>query len=392
MEVFTLEHQPFYRDTWAEVDLDAIRENVEAVIQHIDPKTKVMAVVKANAYGHGAVETALTALEAGAEYLAVALLDEAIQLRMAGITAPILVMGWVRPSDAPLAEKYNLSLTVFQKEWLEQALQTNVATLNIHVKFDTGMSRLGLRTKEEAEAIISILKRHQCFQLEGVYTHFATADDVNSSLFDIQQARFQDWLTWLTDQGIQPAMIHTSNSAATIRLPNDSYHVVRLGISMYGLKPSQNLSIPFQLKPAFSLHSQLVHVKQLQPGDTISYGATYTVNETEWIGTVPVGYADGWIRRLAKNGRVLVDGEFAPIVGRICMDQFMVKLPRKLPVGTKVTLIGKQNEKEITMDEIAEQLETINYEIPCNLTVRIPRVYIKNRQKKAVKNPILNLF
>lgn len=387
-----MEHQPFYRDTWAEVDLDAIRENIEAFIRYIHPKTKVMAVVKANAYGHGAVETALTALEAGAEYLAVALLDEAIQLRKAGIKAPILVMGWIRPSDAPLAEKYDVALTVFQKEWLEEALQTNINKLTIHLKFDTGMSRLGLRTKEEAEAIVEMIKKHSCLQLEGVYTHFATADDMDSPLFHVQRARFQDWLAWLSEKGIQPAMIHTSNSAAAIRLPNDSYHFVRLGISMYGLKPSPSLSIPFPLKPAFSLHSQLVHVKQLQPGDTISYGATYTVKEPEWIGTVPVGYADGWIRRLARKGRVLIEGEFAPIVGRICMDQFMVRLPRKLPVGTKVTLIGRQNDKEITMDEIAEQLETINYEIPCNLTVRIPRVYIKNRQKIAVKNPILNIF
>src|SRR5690606_13464603 len=150
------------------------------------------------------------------------------------------------------------------------------------------------------------------FQLEGVYTHFATADDMNSPLFNAQQARFKDWLAWLAERGMQPSMIHTSNSATAIRLPNDSYHFVRLGITMYDLKPSPNLSIHFQLKPAFSLHSQLVHVKQLQPGDTISYGATYAVKETEWIGTVPVGYADGWIRRLAKNGRVLVDGEFAP--------------------------------------------------------------------------------
>lgn len=387
-----MEHQPFYRDTWAEVDLDAIRENIEAFIRYINPKTKVMAVVKANAYGHGAVETALTALEAGAEYLAVALLDEAIQLRKAGITAPILVMGWVRPSDAPLAEQYDVALTVFQKEWLEEALQTNINQLTIHLKFDTGMSRLGLRTKEEAEAIVDIIKNQPCLHLEGVYTHFATADDIDSPLFHVQRERFQDWLAWLSDKGMQPSMIHTSNSAAAVRLPNDSYHFVRLGISMYGLKPSQELSIPFELKPAFSLHSQLVHVKLLQPGDTISYGATYTVKEPEWIGTVPVGYADGWIRRLARQGRVLIEGEFAPIVGRICMDQFMVRLPRKLPVGTKVTLIGKQNGKEITMDEIAEQLETINYEIPCNLTVRIPRVYIKNRQKIAVKNPILNIF
>ncbi|MFA8439946.1 alanine racemase [Pueribacillus sp. YX66] len=387
-----METQPFYRDTWAEVDLDAIRENVTAFRHHLHKETKVMAVVKANAYGHGAVEVASVALEAGADYLAVALLDEAIQLRMAGITAPILVMGWVRPSDASLAEKYNVALTFFQKEWLEKVLETNITKLNLHLKFDTGMSRLGLRNKREAEAILDILNKHKSLKLEGVYTHFATADDMNSQFFHTQQERFRHWLTWLRERGVYPSAIHISNSAGATRLPNDSYSFIRLGISMYGLKPSDDIDPPFELKPAFSLHSQLVHVKELMPGDTISYGATYTVKEREWIGTVPIGYADGWIRRLATEGRVLIKGEYAPIVGRICMDQCMVRLPKKLPIGTKVTLIGEQGSNKITIDEIATKLETINYEIPCNLTARIPRVYMENKQKVSVRNLILNSF
>ena len=384
--------QPFYRDTWAEVDLDAIHENIQAFKHHLHSNTKIMAVVKANAYGHGAVEVAWAALEAGAEYLAVALLDEAIQLRKAGITAPILIMGWVRPSDAHLAEKYHLVLTVFQKEWLEKALQTKVNELRFHLKFDTGMSRLGLKSMQEAEEIAALVKKHKQLKLEGVYTHFATADDMNSPLFFVQQDRFRDWLGWLRDKSIEPEVIHISNSAGATRLPNDSFSFIRLGISMYGLKPSDAIQPPFELKPAFSLHSQLVHVKELMPGDTVSYGATYTAKEREWIGTVPIGYADGWIRRLAKEGRVLIEGEYAPIVGRICMDQCMVRLPEKLPIGTKVTLIGEQGDHKITMDEIASKLDTINYEIPCNWRSGIPRVYIKNKRKISARNPILSLF
>lgn len=389
---FGLRTQPFYRDTWAEVDLDAIRDNVKAFKHHLHSDTKIMAVVKANAYGHGAVEVALTALEAGAEHLAVALLDEAIQLREAGITAPILVMGWVRPSDAPLAENYDLVLTVFQKEWLEQALEMNFTKLRFHMKIDTGMSRLGLRDVEEAEAILSLTNQYEKLKLEGVYTHFATADDEQHPFFYTQQERFRKWLMWLYDRGVHPDVIHVSNSAGAMRLPDNSFSYVRLGISMYGLKPSDDITLPFELKPAFSLHSQLVHVKQLKPGDTISYGATYTAKDKEWIGTVPIGYADGWIRRLAKEGRVLIEGEYAPIVGRICMDQCMVRLPEKYPIGTKVTLIGEQAGHSITMDEIAQQLETINYEIPCNLTTRIPRVYVKNNENISVRNPILQPF
>lgn len=373
-----METQPFYRDTWAEVDLDAIRENVTAFRHHLHKETKVMAVVKANAYGHGAVEVASVALEAGADYLAVALLDEAIQLRMAGITAPILVMGWVRPSDASLAEKYNVALTFFQKEWLEKVLETNITKLNLHLKFDTGMSRLGLRNKREAEAILDILNKHKSLKLEGVYTHFATADDMNSQFFHTQQERFRHWLTWLRERGVYPSVIHISNSAGATRLPNDSYSFIRLGISMYGLKPSDDIDPPFELKPAFSLHSQLVHVKELMPGDTISYGATYTVKEREWIGTVPIGYADGWIRRLATEGRVLIKGEYAPIVGRICMDQCMIALPTEYNIGENVVLIGKQKNEEITIDEWAAKLETINYEIPCIISSRVPRIYYKN--------------
>lgn len=377
-----LENRLFYRDTWVEIDLQAIRKNVTAFNRHLHPHTKVLAVVKANGYGHGAFEVATTALEAGADRLAVASLDEAIALREKGMTAPILVFGWVRPSDAYIAVKYQLSLTVFQAEWLTDVLQHDLGEgappLHLHLKIDTGMHRVGVIDKGEAERMIELIQQNDTLFLEGVYTHFASADHLDNPFFDIQQKRFQDWLTWLAKKGEVPPVIHASNSAAASRrqAPNESYDYIRLGISMYGLNPSADVVPPFTLHEAFSLHSRLIHVKELLPGDTISYGATYTVTEREWIGTIPIGYGDGWLRKLAETADVLIHGERMPIVGRICMDQCMVRLPQKMKVGTKVTLIGKQGDETIPIDEIAKQLDTINYEIPCVISNRVPRVYV----------------
>lgn len=383
--------QVFYRDTWVEVDLDAIRENILAFTNYLHGETKIMAVVKANGYGHGAYEVAQTVLAAGVDYLAVALLDEAIALRKQGITAPILVFGWVHPSEAEQAVIHNITLTVFQEEWLREIERLRIGPLSLHLKVDTGMSRLGVKCKQEAEAIIDLIQKEKLFFLEGLYTHFATADHLEGDLFDIQQRRFREWVQWLTEKGESPPIIHMSNSAAASRIPDKSYHYIRLGISMYGLRPSNEVAPPFPLHEAFSLHSRLIHVKELYPGETVSYGATYTVKEREWIGTIPIGYADGWARRLAKTAVVLVDGERVPIVGRICMDQCMVRLRKKAKVGTKVTLIGTEQTETITVDDIAMQLDTINYEVPSMISERVPRLYVRDDEIIKVSNPVLRL-
>ena len=246
-----------------------------------------------------------------------------------------------------------------------------------------------MKDEREAETIVELIRRHDHCFLEGAYTHFATADEEESPLFDIQQKRFQDWLSWLSARGMRPPVVHVSNSAAAIRIPDQSYQYIRLGISMYGLKPSIDFTLPFPIREAFSLHSRLIHVKRLEPGETISYGATYTAQNDEWIGTIPIGYADGWIRKLAKTAEVLIEGERAKIVGRICMDMCMVRLPRPMPVGAKVTLIGKQGNDRISIDDIAVQLDTINYEIPCMITSRVPRIYLKNGRRIGTSNPVL---
>ncbi|MBN8210840.1 alanine racemase [Bacillus sp. NTK071] len=386
-----MENQPFYRETWAEINLDAIKQNIHAYKNHVPSDVSIMAVVKANGYGHGALATAKTAIKSGASYLAVAILDEALALREEGITTPILVLGWVPPVHAKLAAEQDITLTVFQLEWLKQAEAIlNGLSLVIHLKVDTGMGRLGIKEEKEAKLIVECLKKNSSFKVEGLYTHFATADEPDNPFIETQRNRFEEMASYLKSEGINPVWIHLGNSAGAVRMPERIGNIIRVGISMYGLSPSQEMKSvqPFNLNPAFSLHSQLVHVKQMKEGEPISYGSTYHTTEGEWIGTVPIGYADGWIRKL-RDGYVLINGEQAPIVGRICMDQFMVRLPASTKVGTRVTLIGRQGSEEITIDDIAKRLETINYEIPCMIGPRVPRIFRENEEKKGVMNTIL---
>lgn len=380
---------PFYRDTWVEIDLDAVAENVENVRRLLPEHTHIIAVVKANAYGHGAEYVAKTALESGASGLAVAFLDEALALRKKGIKAPILILGVTRPQDAGVAAENAISLTVFQKEWLEEASRhLGREKLPVHIKCDTGMGRIGVRTIEELKEVEKAVNNESCFRFEGIFTHFATADETDTALYEKQYLTFRKMVESLESR---PPYVHCANSAAALRFDQEPFNAVRLGIAMYGLSPSPELKpiLPFSLKEAFSLHTKVTHVKQIHAGDTVSYGATYTAARDEWIATLPIGYADGWIRKLSGQ-EVIIGGEKAPIVGRICMDQCMVKLPHPVSVGTKATLLGKQGDLSISVDEIAEKLETINYEVTCSISSRVPRIFTKNGNFVAgVSNPIL---
>lgn len=382
----------FYRDTWAEIDLDKIMCNVSQVKNHLPSHVQVIAVVKANAYGHGDVQVAKAALESGANYLAVAFLDEAIALRKKGITSPILVLGASRPEDISIAIKNKITLTVYRYEWLQEAkgMLGEGEKLTIHIKIDTGMGRIGVRSLEELLSIEELLESSGCFLLEGIYTHFATADELEENYFRKQLSRFHEFLSCLK---VKPALVHASNSAASFRFGDASFNAIRFGIGMYGLTPSLEMEpvLPFPLQEAFSLHTKLVHVKKLEKGESVSYGATYTAERQEWIGTLPIGYADGWIRKL--NGQeVLVDGVRVPLVGRICMDQCMVRLPKDYPVGTLVTLMGQQEGECISINEIAAKLETINYEIPCIISSRVPRIYKKYGKMTEQRNDILQSY
>ncbi|MGN1387087.1 MAG: alanine racemase [Bacillus sp. (in: firmicutes)] len=379
----------FYRDTWAEINLDHIYDNVSAMKQYIRDDMKLCAVVKANGYGHGAYEVAQIALEAGAEWLAVAFLDEAIALRKKGIEVPILILGAIRACDAGLAAEHNISVTVFSNEWLQEAESyiPNNTKLPVHIKCDTGMGRLGYRDGEQMKRAEQLIVQSSAYTLEGCFTHFATADEIDTEYYEMQYEKFIELLGALSKL---PALIHSSNSASSFRFEKAWFNGIRLGISMYGLSPSSEMKelLPYPLKEALTLHTKIVNVKQIEAGASVSYGATYQADKQEWIATLPIGYADGWIRKLSGQ-EVIIDGIRMPIVGRVCMDQCMVRLPKHYPVGTPVTLIGKDGNESVSVDEIAERLQTINYEVICSISSRVPRVYKRNGIIQSVSNTLL---
>jgi len=373
-----------YRDTWAEVSLDAISHNVQSFKRYIDEKsTRFMAVVKADGYGHGSVPVAKAAMKAGADYLAVALLDEALVLRKAGIQAPLLVLGYTGPEGADEAVENDITLTVFTKEILkklEHAALNQKKRARIHLKIETGMNRIGLRSIEE---VLEITKEMNpaCIELEGAFTHFADADGLDATYTKKQFARFQTILDGVEKSGISIPIKHCCNSAGTIQYPEMHLDMVRVGISLYGLYPSEHLREKITLYQAMSFKSKPVQIKTVAE-EPISYGCTYTPKEKAVIATLPVGYADGFSRLLSNKGEVTVQGKRAPIVGRICMDQSMIDVTKvkNVSLDDTFTIFGEPSEGFIYMGEVAEQIGTIHYEVACLIGNRVPRVYIQDNE------------
>ncbi|GED71418.1 alanine racemase 2 [Brevibacillus reuszeri] len=387
--------KPFCRDTWVEVNLDAIRANVETFRSHIPASTSIIAVVKADGYGHGSVRVGEEALASGAESLAVAMLDEAIVLREAGIEAPILVLGFTPVESVELASRMNVELTAYNSDWIIQAntllQQANLKPIGLQIKVDTGMGRLGVRTQEELLQVVSALEQSPKLVWSGVFTHFACADEKNTTHVRRQHETFQSLLQSLRDAGKKLPKIHCCNTAAAIAFPEWGYDSIRLGIGLYGLYPSPYMKErkDVSLVPALTLKTRIAHVKTATEPMTISYGATYCAQPGEQVATLPIGYADGFSRLLSNRGDVLYNGSRAPIIGKVCMDQFMVRLEQGTgQVGDEVVLYGKQGDEEISLDEVAAQIGTINYEVPCMLNYRIPRVYFRNQTEVGVFHPL----
>ena len=372
-----MERTEWGRPTRAVIDLEAVRTNVRNTKEWIGPETELIAVVKADGYGHGAVRVAEAALQAGASMLAVATPEEAVDLREAGLEAEILLLGAAPLPFLEVAAAHNITVTADSARWVRDAAARPEKwpnPLKVHLKLDTGMSRIGMRTGEELLGAWGTA-REAGMIVDGVFTHFAKADDEDSGLQRRQEARFRELLGALPEK---PRLVHASNSAATYLHPDTRFDAVRLGISMYGIPASEHVgrNMPIPLKPALSLESRLVHVKKISRGDTVSYGGTYEAADDEWIGTIPIGYADGLLRGLGGQ-EVLVGGRRVPIVGRICMDQCMVRLPGETEPGEPVVLIGRQGDEEITAAEWAARLGTIPYEVVVTLSKRIQRVYPK---------------
>jgi alanine racemase len=374
----------YYRPTWAEISLDAIAHNINAFRKRLPASMKLMAVVKANAYGHGAVEIAEEAVRQGADYLAVAFLDEAMELRHAGITAPILVMGYTPPEALLEAARHQITVTIYTDEVLS-SLETMSASfsrpLKVHIKLDTGMGRIGIYDESEAIAFIEKAVAIPNVQVEGLFTHFAKADEKDKSYTQMQHGRMAKIVDQLEAKGITFSWNHAGNSAAAIDCPETSFHMVRIGISLYGMYPSDEVDRSLvDLKPVMSLKTRVVMVKDLPPGSGISYGTIYETKQHETIATLPIGYADGYTRLLSQKAEALVHGFKVPIVGRICMDQCMLNVTGipNVRIGDEVVLFGQQGEQVIPVDDLAALLGTINYEMTCKISCRVPRVYLRD--------------
>ncbi|MCK4619550.1 MAG: alanine racemase [Desulfobacterales bacterium] len=370
---------------WAEVDLKAIAHNIRELRSITNPKARFMAVVKANAYGHDIIEVARRSLENGAEALGVANIEEGIQLRKAGIDAPVLIFGYTSPIHVKKLIELDLTQTVYSYETSEKLSQAATAygkKIKVHIKVDTGMGRLGLLRgiKDNSLSEVESISRLPMLELEGIYTHFATADKSDRSYAGKQFEIFMDFLNQLRIAGLEIAVTHAANSAAIINMPETHLDMVRAGISIYGLYTSEEVDRSIiNLKPAMALKTKIIHLKKVPAGFKVSYGTTYETEKPTTIATVSIGYADGLNRLLSSKGRMLVCGQSAPIVGRICMDMTMLDVGEipEIVMEQEVVVFGKQGNSSITVDEIASTINTINYEVVSTIMERVPRIYLR---------------
>lgn len=373
----------FYRIT-AEIDLDAVRTNIENIRKKTGDNIKMICVVKADAYGHGAVEISKTVIESGADMLAVAVVDEAIELRKSGIDVPILILGYTASSRMKDVVSYSLTQTVYtfdMAEELSRAAEEAGQIAKIHIKIDTGMGRIGFRcTGEDTDTIKKIVSLPS-IEAEGIFTHFSTADEADKAFTYLQAERFKTVIEALKKDGIEFDMIHGANSAGIMDFDDMLFTAVRPGIIQYGLYPSADVKkADLTLKPVMSIKSHISFIKTVSEGTPIGYGRTYRAPSERVIATIPVGYADGYLRSMKNGGRVIINGAYAPITGRVCMDQFMVDATdiKDIKIGDEVIIMGEKDGIQITADEIAGIMDTINYEVVCLVSRRVPRVYMEN--------------
>ena len=369
------------RPTWIEVDLNAIGSNTRHIKALVGPRVRVLASLKADAYGHGAVRVARTVLHNGASMLGVATVSEAVPLREAGISAPILVFGYVPPWQMREAVRLDVTVTLYSSDAAQALARAALAlekTVRVHIKIDSGMGRLGIRAEQSDEivALVREVAHLPGLVLEGLYTHFATADSSDQTHARLQLARFNRILHILEEQELRPPVVHAANSAATFSLPEARFDMVRPGIAIYGLHPSSEVRLPEGFRPALSFKTQVSQVKWIPAGECISYGCAYVTERPTRVAVLPVGYADGFRRAPRNWGSVLIHGQEAPILGRVCMDQCMIDVTHIPHVreGDEVVLIGRQGEATLTAEQVAERLGTINYEVVSEILARVPRV------------------
>jgi len=381
---------------WAEINLDNIAHNIREIRRITNKNAEIMGVVKADAYGHGVMEVARTLLENGVTRLAVSMLDEAIQLRKQGINVPILILGYTDPIRANEIIENDVTQSVFSHE-LAQALSDEAVKqgrkVKIHIKIDTGMSRIGFLPGYSAVKNVIEISRLPNIIIEGLFTHFATADEKNREFTISQFERFMSICYELQRIGIHIPVKHCANSAGIIEYPEMHLDMVRPGIIQFGMYPSEEVDkSKILLKPAMTLKANVILVKEVEKDTSISYGRIYTTSRTSRIATIPIGYADGYMRMLSNKGKVLIHGQYAPVVGRICMDQCMVdvtELTETVEVGDEVVLVGEQGGNEITAEAVACSIGMINYELVCIVGKRIPRAFIKDGRISKILNYLI---
>ncbi|WBY64354.1 alanine racemase [Thermocaproicibacter melissae] len=379
----------YLRRTWAEIDLDAVESNYRAIRSCLLPGTKVCCVVKADAYGHGAEQIAVLYEKLGADWLAVSNLDEAEQVRRVGVQLPILILGYTQPDRAKELAENRISQAVVGPEFAaalsEEAVKAGV-TVNVHIQVDTGMSRVGFFYQNPARDVGAIDEMERACRLpglnpEGIFTHFASADEgeAGADYTRRQFACFTGAIERLAERGVRFSLRHCANSAAVFDYPEMQLDMVRPGIILYGMMPSGKIQNKVPLTPVMSLKSTVALVKSVPAGTCVSYGRRFTSSRETLVATVPIGYADGYLRRYGENACALVRGKRAPVIGRVCMDQLMLDVTDvpDVQTGDTVTLMGRDGEQAVTADEIAERTGTINYEIVCGVATRVPRVFKK---------------
>lgn len=374
-------NQQSYRDTWVEISIEAIKHNAYQFKKYIGSSVNLMAVVKADGYGHGAVQIARAARDAGADYLAVAILDEAIELREAGITQPILVLGYTPIRSIRQAIIAGVEITVFSEEVLDEIIfqsEELQKTAAIHLKLDTGMTRIGVQTREEALFLAAKAVASRFISLKGIFTHFANADSEDPSYTRQQFQRFNSFITYFDENGISIPLKHCCNTAGTMNFPEMHLDMVRVGIGLYGLYPDVSLKEhPLSLLQAMTLKTKIAGLKKVAKSQPISYGCTYTPLTERIIATLPIGYADGLSRHLSNCGQFLVHGQKVLVTGRVCMDQTMIDVSSiaSCKQGDEVIIFGGNNEAFQSIDEVALLMGTINYEVVCLIGKRVPRIY-----------------
>jgi alanine racemase len=371
---------------WAEIDIDAIARNFTAIRKIVNKDAKIMGVVKADAYGHGAVEVGRALLDSGAYSLAVATLDEAIRLRNSGITTPILILGYTYPQRADEVVQYDITQTIFSYD-SAKSMSDAAAKLNrnakIHIKVDTGMTRIGFQPDRHGILEVQQISTLPRIEIEGIFTHFAAADQMDKSYTNMQFDRFMQFNRELEESGLYIPIKHVCNSAGIMECPEMHLDLVRPGIILYGLYPSDGVDKKkLHIEPALSLKARITMVKDVKEGTPVSYGGIYRTARLSRIATASIGYGDGYSRLLSNKGHVLINGEQAPIVGRICMDQCMIdvtNLAKGVAVGDEAVLIGRQGADEISAKQLADEIGTISYEVVCAIGKRVPRIYIKGK-------------